>query len=533
MAKKANKPKKEALSSSNKPKKKSATKKSPSHEVQLNSSKKPLLFPMDVINEVGESFAWQSESYPLQNIIYSENTFIVTGYKADEMSKFRNGHFHLVFKEDKENLNNQLFYFVSNKNLNTISLLYRISTVDQSIKWVKEKILAERNIKDGSINKLKGIVIDISDVKHSEEYFNNKINELELLNASKDQFISKLSHDLRSPYTSILGFVEILMSEPGLSSADRLEYLNYIHTSAERQLRFINCLLDWSRIKTGRINFQPMRLRAVNVVYNCVASLTHESVRKNIEIKVNIDESLFIFADERLFNQVIINLLSNAIKYSNEYKTIEIIADIFNYSMVEFIIKDEGIGIPDKNKVKIFRIEDLFTTEGTKGERGTGAGLPLVKEIINKHNGEIWFYSDKNEGSEFHFTVPYSHSSILLISSNKKDNKYIETYIRNNFKDLKFSAVENAFECIDLITDSLPSLIVLDEKMPLMNGSYFIQHLLKEDKNLSTQIIMLLDDFTVENIQKLKAIGIKNTIPKPVDESILVNSINQLVNQYM
>ncbi len=434
MARKESKVTKKSQSSTNKSKNNSAKINSKADAIKRVNGGISETFPLNILKEIGDCFAWQAESYPLKNVVYSENIINVSGYNNTDAAGLPNGHFHLIVEEDKESINSKLLNFINIIDKKSISISYHILTNNKEVKWVKEKIVIERNAKDGSLKKIKGIVSDITDVKHSEEYFNNKIIELELLNASKDKFISKLSHDLRSPYTSILGFVEILMSEPGLSSTDRLEYLNYIHTSAERQLRFINCLLDWSRIKTGRINYQPIRLRAVNAVYNCVASLTHEAVRKNIEVKVNIDESLFILADEKLFNQVIINLISNAIKYSNEYKSIEIVADIFNYNMVEFIVKDQGIGIPDKNKDKIFTIEDLFSTEGTKGEKGTGAGLPLVKEIINKHNGEIWFYSAKNSGSEFHFTVPYSHNSILLVSGNNGKDKKIENLIEKNFK---------------------------------------------------------------------------------------------------
>ena len=533
MAKKESKNTKKNQSSAGK------SKKNPVKKISVASVKKKAAstlydsFPLNVLNEIGDCFAWEADSYPLRNTIYSENIFNVTGYKNSDATKLPNGHFHLIAEIDKESLNSELLDFISEKDQSSCSLLYHILTSEQKLKWVKEKILIERNSKDNSIKKIKGIVCDITDVKHSEEYFNNKISELELLNASKEQFISKLSHDLRSPYTSILGFVEILMSEPGLSSSDRLEYLNYIHASAERQLRFINCLLDWSRIKTGRINYQPQRLRAVNAVYNCVASLTHESVRKNIDVKVNINESIFIFADEKLFNQVIINLVSNAIKYSEEYKTIEIFADIFNYNMVEFIVKDQGIGIPDKNKDKIFKIEDLFSTEGTKGERGTGAGLPLVKEIVNKHNGEIWFYSDKDKGSEFHFTVPYSHNSILYAGAKKKKDKSVENFIERNFKDLKLTSAENAFECIEYITNYPPSLIILEDNLPLMNGSYFIQYLMKEEKYLSTHIILIVEDNSDENIKKYHKMGLKNIIPKPVSESTLVDYIKNLTEQYV
>lgn len=183
-------------------------------------------------------------------------------------------------------------------------------------------------------------------------------------------------------------------------------------------MQLVNYLLDWSRLQTGGIRIEPQRLHAQTLVFNCISSLTGNAIRKNLDIKVFIKDSLYIQADERMLTQVITNIISNAIKFSTEGKTIEVSADTFNESFVEFIVKDEGIGISDSNKIKLFKIEKMFSTEGTKGEKGTGLGLSLVKEIIDKHNGSIWFYTELDKGSEFHFTIPSSPNTILLVENN-------------------------------------------------------------------------------------------------------------------
>ncbi len=145
------------------------------------------------------------------------------------------------------------------------------------------------------------------------------------------------------------------------------------------------------------MKLEPQRVQAQGLVFNCISALTGIAMRKNIDIKVNVPESIFIEADERLMIQVITNLVSNAIKFSEEGKTIRISADRFNPELVEFVIKDEGVGIPDNYHQRIFRFEKMFSTRGTKGERGTGLGLSLVKEIVERHKGQIWFYSkEKN-----------------------------------------------------------------------------------------------------------------------------------------
>lgn len=150
---------------------------------------------------------------------------------------------------------------------------------------------------------------------------------------------------------------------------------------------------------------EPHRVQAQGLVFNCISALTGVAMRKNIEIKVNVPDLIFIEADERLMLQVITNLVSNAIKFSEDGKTIRISAERFNSELVEFVISDEGVDL-DNYHQRIFKFEKMFSTRGTRGEKGTGLGLSLVKEIVERHKGQIWFYSKEKIGSEFHFTIP-------------------------------------------------------------------------------------------------------------------------------
>jgi len=253
-------------------------------------------------------------------------------------------------------------------------------------------------------------------------------------------------------------------------------------------------------------------------------------MRKNIDIKVNVPESIFIEADERLMMQVITNLVSNAIKFSDDGKVIRISAERFNNELVEFVIKDEGVGIPENYHPRIFKFEKMFSTRGTRGEKGTGLGLSLVKEIIERHKGQIWFYSKERVGSEFHFTVPSSENTILLVENNQEDFKGMEKVIRENFPEFKFVGTDNGFEAINVVLKQHPSLIISSHDLPLMNGVQFIKSILRGDKRFYVPIIALIDSQNDALLKAYHEIGIRTIISKPIDFKLFSKEINMALN---
>ncbi|MCH7826630.1 MAG: hybrid sensor histidine kinase/response regulator [Bacteroidetes bacterium] len=364
-----------------------------------------------------------------------------------------------------------------------------------------------------------------SDNNKKKDEIEKKLEALQKANEAKDKFISILSHDLRAPFTSILGFSEILINEPLLPNSEKLEYLNYIHEASENQLQLINYLLDWSRLQTGRMKIAPQKLNAQALIYNCVSSLTGNAIRKNININVEADENLFIQADERLLMQVITNLVSNAIKFSSSDKEINISAKYFNLDLSEFVVKDQGIGISDINKEKLFKIDKMFTTEGTNGEKGTGLGLSLVKEIIEKHGGNLWFYSEQGKGSEFHFTIPNSRENILLVINKLEEKKQIELIVKKKFSNYHIQIMDNGYSAYSSLLQNPPSLVIAQHNLPLMDALQLVKLIRKEERGNRLPIIIIIEDLNKEIKKQYNELSVTSFIKKPIDEDLIAGEI--------
>jgi len=485
----------------------------------------------DFVSKIEDSFLWSlKKNGKNEEVFYSENILNVTGYTGDEVKHFPGRGTAIVIEEDLQKVKKEFSEFVADPAIQHVNLVYRIIKKDKKIVWIKESVSVKRD-KKGKPTEFFGIVTDVTQIKEEEISIKDSLERYKELNSTKDKFISMLSHDLRAPFTSILGFSEILLNEPNLSEKDKAEYLNFINGSSQNQLQLINYLLDWSRLQTGRMRLEPERLHAQTLVFNCISSLTGNAVRKNIDIKIQIKDSLYVRVDERLLTLVITNLLSNAIKFSRDGQTVEILADIFNDNFIEFVVKDEGIGISEANKSKLFKIEKMYTTEGTKGERGTGLGLSLVKEIVEKHEGEIWFYSEQGKGSEFHFTVPSFPNTILLIENNKDDRKKIEKLIKSNFPNYDILAAPNGYEALGLVYRHFPSLIITENDMPLMSGIQFVESIRREDRGNKIPIIAIAPEVTNELKLAYQNFGINTILQKPFAEEVFNEKI-QIVLDY-
>lgn len=462
-----------------------------------------------------------------QNYFYSDNVFKVTGYSSEEIHSLPGKYKDLILKEDLPDYRKLIVRFEDDVSKKHTELDYRVKKKDGEIVWIKEGINVSRD-ENGRITEYVGRVTDISETKSKLNKLNKRIEELEELNSSKDNFISVLSHDLRAPFTSILGFSEILLNESGISEKERTEYLSYINDSSQNQLQMINYLLDWSRLQTGRIKIEPNRIHLQSSVFNCVSQLTRIAVKKNVDTKVNIPDSFYVDADERLLNEVITNLISNAVKYSRENDSVVVTANVFNEDFAEFIVKDEGVGISEANKTKLFKIGTLFSTEGTKGEKGVGLGLTLVKQIVEKHKGEIWFYSEEGKGSEFHFTVPSSANTVLIIIKDETLRNEYEKIIMGRYPSFRILGAANGYEALGLISTYMPSLIITEHDMPLMDGSQFIQTVKRENKNLNIPVIALINLDTEPVKKAYQELGIKTLPIKPVNTELLIERLNSI-----
>lgn len=455
----------------------------------------------------------------------SESIYELTSYTREEIKLLPENHYSLIYDEDSSEVKKSLIEFESNPNKNSLELNYRIVNKNNELIWIKEHVYVERV--NGKIGLKKSTLLNISEVKTHEAFLKDQNDLLKDLNAQKDKFISIISHDLRSPFTTLLGFSEILLNEEEVSIEERDEYLQYIYDASKTQLNLINCLLDWSRLQTGRIKVEPVRLNVKQVISNAIAPLTGDAIRKNIDVKIDIASDISINADERLIGQAFVHLVSNAIKYTPEGKDVHISANRFKEGLVEIVVRDEGLGISEENQSKLFRIDQKFSLQGTSGEKGSGLGLTLVKEIIDKHKGQVWFYSQVGKGSEFHITIPEAKNIILLVEDDKATRELYKRIIEQALSNFEVRFAVNGYEAISVYRELLPTIVITDHDMPLMNGIQLVEAIQKKEINKSFPIIVISSKLTDEISRKYYKLGVDKLLSKPVENTLLIESLKE------
>ena len=481
----------------------------------------------EILNQFPGMFFWMEDGgYP--EFLHIENVIEVTGYRPSEINNLKDGWRSLIYDEDLHLYRKMLNEFEKSPDQNLLELEYRMTRKDESTIHLSEKIQVFRD-SDGKILKRFGLISNVTSYKEELERLKIRNEELELLNSSKDNFISILSHDLRAPFTSILGFSEIILNETKLPEKDKAEYVKFIYESSNNQLQLVNHLFDWSQIQTGRIKFEIQRLHAQSIAYNCVSYLTGLAMRKNINISVKIPDSFHIDADERLVTKLFMNLISNAVKYSFENRSVEINGNIYSDDFIEFIVKDKGVGISESNRERIFNISKLFSTEGTKGEKGSGLGLTLSKQIVERHGGQLWFYSKEGKGSEFHFTLPAAVSYILLVLHDKDKLVELEKGLNKIFPNLQVLKTENAFEAMEIISSKSPSLIIIEHNLPLMDGLHLIGSVRDKHKQMKIPFIVFIDSDSEALIKSYQEINVKIIKQKPSITENLKDKIEMLL----
>ncbi len=243
-------------------------------------------------------------------------------------------------------------------------------------------------------------------LKKQKEFLESENKTLNKTNDSQNKFLAILSHDLRSPFTAILGFSELLKENfDSLSHQEKKEYVNYIHMSSKNGLDLFQNLLEWSKVQMNRITFSPNKINFTQLIDHNIHLLEPHLTKKNISVVFDSANTITLNADQNLLNSVIQNLLFNAVKFSHKSSIIEIKLNQLQ-NEIHFLVKDYGIGISKENIDKLFNNKTHYTTYGTHNEKGSGLGLILCREFIELHKGKIWVDSEFGKGSEFHVVLP-------------------------------------------------------------------------------------------------------------------------------
>jgi signal transduction histidine kinase len=291
-----------------------------------------------------------------------------------------------------------------------------ISQQNEKLGKQQKEIEIHQELLEKSSHKFRDRTIELFgkmiDLKKAKKTISGQKEEIEVhreklkaINASKDRFFSIIAHDLRNPIAGFLNLTEVLSNNFEVFSEDESkEFIDVMNEASKQLYNLLENLLQWSRAQTGSISFNPKPVLVKTMFENTIDNLMVNIENKKIKINIKVDEKTEVFVDEDMISTVIRNLLSNAIKFSHSGETISIRCTN-KIDFVEISVVDNGVGINKNDQEKLFRIDQNLTTQGTSEEKGSGLGLILCKEFIEKNNGTIWVDSEINKGSSFTFTL--------------------------------------------------------------------------------------------------------------------------------
>ncbi|MDX1285974.1 MAG: hybrid sensor histidine kinase/response regulator, partial [Draconibacterium sp.] len=243
-----------------------------------------------------------------------------------------------------------------------------------------------------------------------EEKVIKRTEELRLANAAKDKFFSIIAHDLKSPFNALLGMSDIMLNNwDALGDEEKIDFIKDIHSSSKSTFDLLQNLLEWSRAQTGRIKVEPSDFKPKLVVDLNIQLLSAHANTKDISLRNTTLVDDICFADMNMITTVFRNIISNSIKFTNIGGAIEI-SSAKKGNLIEYCIADNGIGMDEETLSGLFDISSKVQREGTSKETGTGLGLLLCKEFVEKNGGSIRVESQPDEGSKFFFTIPLSNN---------------------------------------------------------------------------------------------------------------------------
>jgi len=376
-----------------------------------------------------------------------------------------------------------------------------------------------------------------------------KESEIKLreLNATKDKFFSIIGHDLKSPFNSIIGFSNLLVEQIKNKDIEGIdEYANIVLKSSNNAMDLLMNLMEWSRSQTGRMEFNPEYFDLVSCINKIILLYDDIAGQKSITLKNILPHKVSVFADNTMISTVLRNLISNAIKFTIPGGKI-IVSAMEKQNEIIFSVSDNGVGISKNSIEKLFRIDQSYSTTGTNEETGTGLGLILCKEFVEKHNGKIWVESEERKGSTFYFTLPYNAESQekkvvgkvvlaqdeenqikdlkILIAEDDETSELLISITINKFSKvvLKARTGNEAIEVCRINPDI--DLILMDIQMPYLNGHEATRQIRQFNKDV---IIIAQTAFGLSGDRE-KAIeaGCNDYISKPINKDELLSLIQK------
>jgi len=378
--------------------------------------------------------------------------------------------------------------------------------------------------------------------------------EADKANQAKSEFLSRMSHELRTPLNAILGFSQLMKMNPNLDIEQRKSNVDHILDAGNHLLELVDDVLNLSKIETGKFSITEENLNASLMVEELIAQIHSFAEEKSIKIlnRLSQQDDLFIRADRKAFNQIILNLLNNAVKYNNEAGLITVDGGAVGHDKIWISVSDTGPGIAKENIEKLF---EPFNRLGQEfgGIEGTGIGLSISKILAELLGGSISAECDPGKGCCFKVVLPAGNRESVNISASDSDSDVAKTdvqsksykilYIEDNIDNLAlvkqiletrpqinlFSAMHPR-DGIDLARTHRPDLILMDMQLPDMDGIAAFRELQKFQETRDIPVIAITAQAMNDDIRKVLNSGFKDYLTKPIDVKIFLAKIDNILN---
>jgi len=386
------------------------------------------------------------------------------------------------------------------------------------------------NNPDGSIGGLIGVILDITDLKRAKEELRIARDKAEEANRIKDKFISLVSHDLKGPLGSLLGLLTVLKEDESeaLSNIGK-RIINSSLKSGEYMMALIQSLLNISRLRLGNVEPKREFIDLYPLVVQIIGNLAGMAEKKGIKLLNRIPGSTRIYADENLLAQVIQNMVSNSIKFSNEGGTITVYMPENEPSTIA--VADTGIGIAPERLDTLFSYEVKTSTPGTAGEIGTGLGLPLTRDIMKAHNGDLVVESVPGNGTIFYAKLPYVKPLALIADGDDPDRAFFRECLEKMGADVL--EADNDSAAVALLEKHRPHLIVADIGMEGVAGLSLLEQVKGNRKTKSIPVIVVAACGNSAMRTKALALGADDFICKPMEQRDFIKLAGNFIGNFL
>jgi len=339
----------------------------------------------------------------------SESCEKILGYKQEELIGISVIE-KMIHPEDQESTKKDLLDIIEN-NANG-GAQYR--HLHKNGSWVYLEAYGNNQLDNPLIKSVILNVRDITERKQAERIIKKNELHLKQLNAAKDKLFSIIAHDLRSPFNGILGFSELLIENTkDFEVAESEKYLRIINSSAKNTLILLDNLLLWAKTQTGQIIYKPEKINLATIIKEVLEISSSIAKIKNITLNYIQSDAIEVYTDVNMLKIVLRNLISNATKFTKTGGHITVRGKL-EQTQVEITISDNGIGMKQEIIKTLFDFSTNNTSLGTEKEKGSGLGLVLCKEFVEKQGGIIWVESEYGKGSDFKFTLPLNKSKSII-----------------------------------------------------------------------------------------------------------------------